>query len=85
MQTWENDKNRNFGPNFGLFGPNLTPLPIFLWPLPPLVVSNSSKLSSYTMSKETNKPNFTKWQKNLILGPILGEQMFQMVFTSIGS
>ena len=79
MQTWENDKNRNFGPNFGLFGPNLTTLPIFLWALRLLVVSNSFKLSSYSMSKKTNKPNFRKWQKKPNFGPFvpnLGAQMF---------
>ena len=24
-QTWENNKKPNFGPDFGLFGPNLGP------------------------------------------------------------
>ena len=29
-QTWENGKNPNFGPDFGLFGPNLGPPNLFV-------------------------------------------------------
>ena len=43
----------------------------FLWVLPLLVVRNCSKLSSYAISTKTTEPNFRRWQKKLILGPIL--------------
>ena len=36
-QTGENGKKPNFGPDFGLLGPNLGPKP-FLWVLPLLVL-----------------------------------------------
>ena len=44
---------------------------IFSWVLPLLVVRNCSKLSSYAISTKTTEPNFRRWQKKLILGPIL--------------
>ena len=34
-----------------------------------LVVRNCSKLSSYAISRKTNKPNFRKWQKKTNFGP----------------
>ena len=62
-------KKTNFGPNFGLLRPNLTPPPLKkqkqkqkkTWVLPVLVVRNCSKLASYVISMKTNKPNFRKW------------------------
>ena len=39
--------------------------------LPLLVVRQCSKLSLYAISRKNNEPNLKKWQKNLILGPIL--------------
>ena len=83
-QTGENGKKPNFGPNFGLFGPNLGPKFFF-------VCSNSTtlldvrhcrKLSSYAISRKTSDPNSRKWQKNLILdlirlfGPRFGPPIF---------
>ena len=44
MQPWENSKNPNFGYNLG-------PPNFFLWVLPLLLVGQSSKLSSYAISK----------------------------------
>ena len=64
LQPWENFKNPNFGPSLGP--------PIFLWVLPLQVVRQCSRLSSYAISRKTNEPNLKKWQKTLILGPILG-------------
>ena len=52
--TWQNAKKLNFGPNFGLFGPNLGPPKLFLL----LVVRHCSKLSSYVfLWKLTNQKN----------------------------
>ena len=45
--------------------------PILLTPHSPLVIWQCCKLSSYAISRKTNKPNLKKWQKKLILGPIL--------------
>ena len=48
------------------------------------------KLSSFVISRKTNEPNFKKWQKNLILVPILvhltppPKKMFFVGFTSTG-
>ena len=61
-------KKTNFGPNFGLFRPNLTPFPPSKkkkkkkksWVLPVPAVRNCSKLASYAISMKTNKPNFRK-------------------------
>ena len=69
-QTWENGKNPNFGPNFGTFVPNLG-FNFFLWILPLLDVTTCCKLLLYAISRETNEPNLKKWQKKLVLGPIL--------------
>ena len=44
----------------------------FFMVLPLLVIRQGPKLSSYAISRKTNKPNLRKWQKNpLVLGPIL--------------
>ena len=43
----------------------------FLQVLPLLVIRKCSKLSSYAIYRKTNEPNLRKWQKNLILDPIL--------------
>ena len=56
MQPWENGKNPNFGATLG-------PPKFFLWVLPVLVVMQYSKLSSYAISKKTNKANLKKLQK----------------------
>ena len=61
-QTCENDKKRNFEPDFGLFGPNLG-RQIFLWVLPPLDVRHCCKLSLYAISRKTNDTNLRKWRK----------------------
>ena len=53
MQSRENNKNPNFGPNLG--GPKL-----FSWILPLLVVRQGSKLSSYAISRNTNEPRLKK-------------------------
>ena len=73
LQPWENFKNPNFGPSLGP--------PIFLWVLPLQVVRQCSRLSSYAISRKTNEPNLKKWQKTLILGPILGH--FTQIWTPI--
>ena len=39
--------------------------------LPLLAVRQSSKLSSYAISRKTYEPNLKKQQKKLFLGPIL--------------
>ena len=53
MQTWENDKNPNSGPNF-------VPQNVFSWNSAILDVTHCCKLSLYTISRETNKPNLRK-------------------------
>ena len=60
MQTRENCKNLNFGPDLG---PKIS----FLWVLPLLVVRQCSKLSSYVLFKKTNERNL------IISGPILAQ------------
>ena len=35
--------------------------------------SNRKRLSFYVISRKTKEPHLTKWQKNLILGPILAQ------------
>ena len=57
MQPWENDKNPNFGSNFG-------PSKFFSWVLSQLIDRQCSKLSSYAISKKTDTPDLKKWQKN---------------------
>ena len=66
-QTWENGKIS------GPILPSLTQIcPYnFLRVLPLLIIRNYSKLSSYTISRKTNEPNFRKMAESLILGPIL--------------
>ena len=56
MQTRENCKNLNFGPDLG---PKIS----FLWVLPLLVVRQCSKLSSYVLFKKTNERNLKKRQR----------------------
>ena len=59
-------KKTNFGPNFGLYDPNL-PLPpkiFFSWVLPLLDVIHCCKLSLYEISRKTNEPSLRKWQPN---------------------
>ena len=87
-QTWENGKKPNFGPNFGLFGPNLGPKIFF-------VCSNSTtlldvrhcrKLSPYAISRKTYDPNSRKWRKTSFwtwlgsLDPDSGRQYFSKIW-----
>ena len=65
-------KKPSFGPDFDLFGPNLPPPKLFLRVLALLVVRHCSKLSSYTIQRKTNEPNFGKWQKTPNFGPDFG-------------
>ena len=57
----------------------------------PLLVRNCPKLSSYAIKRKTNEPKLRKWQKKLILDPILDcmtqicpspQKIFFMGFTS---
>ena len=50
-------KKTSVWPNFGLFGPNLSSKN-FSWIWPILHIRHSCKLSLYTISRETNEPNF---------------------------
>ena len=56
-----------------ILDPILTRLGIqmFAWGLLLLVVRHCSMLWPYAISRKTKKLNFRKWQKKLILGPIL--------------
>ena len=69
MQPWENDKNPDFGSNFG-------PSKFFSWVLSQLIDRQCSKLSPYAISKKTDKPSLKKWQKKQILGPNLAFKGF---------
>ena len=69
-QTWENGKKPSCGLNFG---PNLVPQNFFSLVLSLLDVRNCWKLSLYAISRKTNKPNLRKWEKNLVVGPILAQ------------
>ena len=71
-RTWENSRRPNFGPDFGLFGPNLGPKDFYLWILPLLDVRNCCKLSLYAISRKTNKPNLRKWQIKTSFRPSFG-------------
>ena len=62
-QTLKNGKNRNFGPDFGLFGPNLGPPIFFSGILHLLDVRHCRKLSSNAISRKTYDPNTRKWRK----------------------
>ena len=61
-EIWENGKKLNFGPDFGLFDPNLG-LSFFFQVLHLLIVTYCSKLSSYVIQRKTNESNTRKWQK----------------------
>ena len=63
-------KNSN-NPNFGLNLPAPPPTPKIKGLLVP-VVRQCSKLSSYAISKKTNKPSFKKCLKKTNFGPIFG-------------
>ena len=63
-QMWENGKTPNFGAE--IWAPKF-----FLWILPVLYVRHCYKLSLYATSRKNNQPILTKWQKNLVSGPIL--------------
>ena len=54
-QTWKNYKKPNFGPDFGLSGPNLAPTNFFVGF--PSDIIHCCKLSFYAISVKTNKPN----------------------------
>ena len=58
-QTWQNGKKPNFGPDFGLFGPNLGCC-IFFRNLASSVTRYHGQLSSCTISEKTNDPIVTK-------------------------
>ena len=64
-----------------LLGPILAPLDkftplrpaphFFSWILHLLDVRHSCKISLYAISRKINQPNLRKWQKKLVLGPVL--------------
>ena len=63
-QTSGNDQKPNFGHDFGpLLDQRWSPKP-FSWVLPLLDLIHCCKLSLYAISRKTNEPNLTKWQKN---------------------
>ena len=74
-QTLGNSKKNYFGPDFGLFGPNLVSQKIFSSVLPLLDVKNCCKLSRMIQTQENGeKPHFGC---NLgLLGPNSGRQIF---------
>ena len=86
-QTWENGKNKtNFGPDFGLFGPNLGPK-IFFKGFTILDVRYYCKLSLNAISRKTDDPNSRKWEKlllGLIQAPWTQIQMANFVFQKSG-
>ena len=69
--NWENARKPSFGSNFGPFGQNLGPKFLFSWILPLLEAGYYCKQSLYAISRKTKEPNLRKWQKTLVLGPIL--------------
>ena len=90
-QTWENCKKPSFGLDFGPFRQNLGPKKIYLLILHILDVWNCCKLSLYSISRKTNKPNLRKWQKKPSFrpdfgpfGPSSGFQFFFFFFQKSG-
>ena len=71
-KTWENGKKPSSGPDFGPFGPILGQNQF---------LTSFTATKSYTLlqaiiacnffSRKTNKQNLIKWEKNLVLNPIL--------------
>ena len=71
-KTWENSKKPSSGPDFGPFGPILGQNQF---------LTSFTATKSYTLlqaiiacnffSRKTNKQNLIKWQKKLVLDPIL--------------
>ena len=61
------------------FWPKFGPQRFFLRISSLLDVRNCCKLSLYTISRKTNEPNLTKWQKNPVSDPILAQKFFSWV------
>ena len=60
----ENGEKPDLGFDFGVFGPNLPPTPIFFsWALSLLNVRHCCKLSFYAISRKAHDPNSRKWRK----------------------